>query len=194
MNTDNEKNLAGDNDNKDQPKPNFRNTDLQDNAHDEERMQPEEVILDLPDVKDIPGQEFIHPPVMESFSDTTIASDDEEGVGIFEEESEDDLDTDLRMGTEADVEAEEKTILERADTEMLTQDDVNLRMAELDKVDAEGDRLNEGSLATDVSGSDLDLTMVDADDAMENIGEEDEENNYYSLGGDSNDDVTEGNT
>ncbi len=36
--------------------------DLQDSQHDEERMQPEEVILDLPDVKDIPGQENIIPP------------------------------------------------------------------------------------------------------------------------------------
>ena len=59
--------------------------DLPDSDHDQARMQPEEIILDLPDVKDIPGQEFIHPPVMESFNDITVSSDDEEGVGIFEE-------------------------------------------------------------------------------------------------------------
>lgn len=167
--------------------------DLPDNAHDEERMQPEEVILDLPDVKDIPGQEFIHPPQMESFADTTIASDDEEGVGIFgDDDTDDDVDAGMRMGTDADVEDEEVEVLERADKDMPTQDDMNLRKAELDQTDDEGDLLNEGGLATNQSGSDLDTSGVDGDDAMENIGAEDEENNQYSLGSDSNDNVTEG--
>ncbi|WP_207496469.1 hypothetical protein [Aridibaculum aurantiacum] len=170
-----------------------RTSYLPDSPEDEAKMQPEEVILDLPDVKDIPGQEFIHPPHMESFADTTIASDDEEGVGIFgDEEGDDDLDVDMRAGTESDVSEEEVTMLERADSDMPTQDDINLRRAELDQTDDEGEEINEGSLATDVSGSDLDTTVVDTDDAMERIGEEDEENNHYSLGSDSNDNVTEG--
>ena len=59
------------------------NTDLPDNEHDIARMQPEEVILDLPDVNEIPGQEHIHVPRMKEMQDVTIASDDEEGVGIF---------------------------------------------------------------------------------------------------------------
>lgn len=33
----------------------------------------------------------------------------------------------------------------------------------------------------------LDVPGADLDDEMEDIGEEDEENNYYSLGGDNND-------
>ncbi|MDQ2751415.1 MAG: hypothetical protein M3R72_00145 [Bacteroidota bacterium] len=36
----------------------------------------------------------------------------------------------------------------------------------------------------DRTGDDLDVSGGDLDDADENIGEEDEENNYYSLGGD----------
>ncbi|MCA0396994.1 MAG: hypothetical protein LCH51_06290 [Bacteroidetes bacterium] len=36
-------------------------------------------------------------------------------------------------------------------------------------------------------GDDLDIPGTDLDDDMEDIGEEDEENNYYSLGGDNND-------
>ena len=169
-----------------------RTSDLPDNAHDEERMQREEVIMDLPDVKDIPGQEFIHPPIMDSFSDTTISSDDEEGVGILDDDTDSDIDGDIKMDNEADVDEEEKQALERADTDLPTQDDMNLRKAELDQQDNEGEALNEGSLATNVSGSDLDTSGVDADDPMENIGEEDEENNTYSLGSDSNDNVTEG--
>jgi hypothetical protein len=165
--------------------------DLQDSPHDEERMQGEEVILDLPDVSDIPGQENILPPQMESFADITISSADEEGEGLFEDD-ETDEDTDLIMGTEADVSEEEKITLQRADEDMPTDDDTRLRAAALDSEDFEGDPLNESSLAEDVSGGDLDTSGVDADDPMEAIGEEDEENNAYSLGSDNNDNLSEG--
>lgn len=37
-----------------------------------------------------------------------------------------------------------------------------------------------------VLGSDLDVPGSELDDDMESIGSEDEENNYYSLGGDDN--------
>lgn len=41
------------------------------------------------------------------------------------------------------------------------------------------------------SGADLDVPGAELDDADENIGEEDEENNYYSLGGDDHNDLEE---
>jgi hypothetical protein len=40
-------------------------------------------------------------------------------------------------------------------------------------------------------GEDLDIPGTELDDADEEIGEEDEENNYYSLGGDDHDDLEE---
>ncbi len=40
-------------------------------------------------------------------------------------------------------------------------------------------------------GEDLDVPGAELDDADEAIGEEDEENNYYSLGGDDHDDLEE---
>jgi hypothetical protein len=40
-------------------------------------------------------------------------------------------------------------------------------------------------------GNDLDIPGSELDDADEEIGEEDEENNYYSLGGDRHDDLEE---
>ena len=165
--------------------------DLKDSAHDEERMQPEEVVLDLPDVTDIPGQENILPPQMESFADTTISSDDEEGVGLFDDDDEEE-DADIVMGTDADVTEEEKMTLERADEDMPLGDDTRLRASALDSEDFEGEPLNEASMANDVSGGDLDTSGVDGDDPMEAIGEEDEENNTYSLGSDSNDNLNEG--
>jgi len=40
-------------------------------------------------------------------------------------------------------------------------------------------------------GDDLDVPGAELDDDMEIIGSEDEENNYYSLGGDEHDDLEE---
>jgi hypothetical protein len=41
------------------------------------------------------------------------------------------------------------------------------------------------------SGSDLDIPGAELDDNQESIGSEDEENNYYSLGGDNHNDLEE---
>ena len=43
----------------------------------------------------------------------------------------------------------------------------------------------------DASGSDLDVPGSELDDEEENTGNEDEENNYYSLGGDGHNDLDE---
>ena len=53
------------------------------------------------------------------------------------------------------------------------------------------DQLNEKSFEDDVSGGDLDVPGADLDDSAEEIGSEDEENNYYSLGGDNHNDLEE---
>jgi len=66
------------------------------------------------------------------------------------------------------------------------KDEQQLRRAELDDTDSEGELLNEKTSANAISGSDLDTSGVDEDDINEEIGEEDEENNPYSLGGDDN--------
>lgn len=165
--------------------------DIHDSPEDEEKMKTEAVTIDLPDVSDIPGQENIVVPNMSEMHDTTISSDDEEGVGLFDDDDIDE-DSDLVMGNEADVTSSEQSLLKNADEDMPDEDDPLLRLAGLDATDDEGAPLNEGSLATDVSGGDLDISGIDSDDKMEELGEEDEENNAYSLGSDSNDNVTEG--
>jgi hypothetical protein len=43
----------------------------------------------------------------------------------------------------------------------------------------------------DIYGSDLDVPGSELDDEQENIGNEDEENNYYSIGGDDHNDLDE---
>lgn len=50
---------------------------------------------------------------------------------------------------------------------------------------------NEKDFTDDVTGSDLDIPGAELDDDMENIGSEDEENNYYSLGGDNHNNLDE---
>ena len=62
-----------------------RNADLTDPAKDQEKLKQEEFTIDMPEVKDIPGQEHIHPPVIREMQDTTISSADEEGEGILDD-------------------------------------------------------------------------------------------------------------
>jgi hypothetical protein len=70
-------------------------------------------------------------------------------------------DLDIRMGTEADVDEDDMAVLNSSNAEIGTPQNVS----------------NEDLADLDIPGSEL-------DDANENIGEEDEENNYYSLGSD----------
>jgi hypothetical protein len=51
--------------------------------------------------------------------------------------------------------------------------------------------LNERDFKTDMSGSDLDVPGSELDDQQESVGSEDEENNYYSIGGDNHNDLDE---
>lgn len=50
---------------------------------------------------------------------------------------------------------------------------------------------NEKDFDDDKSGDDLDVPGAELDDDQEDIGSEDEENNYYSLGGDNHHDLDE---
>lgn len=52
---------------------------------------------------------------------------------------------------------------------------------------------NEKSFSEDMTGDDLDVPGSELDDQQESIGSEDEENNYYSLGGDNHNDLDEDN-
>ena len=63
--------------------------DLPDSKADAEKLQTEESFINLPDVKDIPGQEFINTPPAGALGDTTISSDDEEGRNVFDRDDED---------------------------------------------------------------------------------------------------------
>ncbi|MBP7556302.1 MAG: hypothetical protein KA821_08565 [Chitinophagaceae bacterium] len=151
---------------------------LDDSADDRKHFKPDESALDLPEVRDIPGQEHVHVPPLGELADTTLSSDDEEGKRVFDSD-----DTEYR---EADVSAAEKKALrDAAEKTPGVKDDQNLQNARLDDRDADGELLNE---RTGLSGRDLDVPGSEEDDADEDIGEEDEENNSYSLDNEDEDD------
>ena len=99
------------------------------------------------------------------------------------------------MGTEADVTTEDLENLgdESRDFDMDEDEEIfsdgsasafgatEETVADLDSQDLRNE--------LDRTGDDLDVPGSDLDDADEAIGEEDEENNYYSLGGDRRDNI-----
>ena len=172
-------------------------SDLPDTKKDEAKLQPDTGTLNLPDVEDIPGQENIHPPDLREMADITIASDDEEGIGVFETDNErftrNPTEEHLESDSAQEAAFEEKRPLpkdEATNTQEITKeqeealeqtgsaDDKNLRRALPENKDSEGDPLNESA---PVSGKDLDIPGEELDDEDEDKGEEDEENNEYSL-------------
>jgi len=141
---------------------------LQESQRDTAHLQPDKGELDLPDPKDIPGQEHIHVPPAGILDDTTISSDDEEGKSVLDDTTDEDV------------------IQDRKDAEPfpsgtypVDEDDRNIEKNRLDDKDTEGDLLNEAS--DDLSGEDLDVPGAEEDDLNEELGEEDEENNSYSF-------------
>jgi hypothetical protein len=91
--------------------------------------------------------------------------DDEDDIGIVQ-------------GTEADVTAEDLILLGEKDQDMDMGEDEDIR--------------NRAGFPLDATGDDLDVPGSEIDDVNESIGEEDEENNYYSLGGDERDNLESG--
>jgi len=157
-----------------------RNKDLPETADDKKHLQPDEGTLDLPDAKEIPGQEHIRPILGGELADNTISSSDEEGENVFDEEK-------IITQKDNNVSKEEKEALRRSSESMATKDDEKLRQSTVDNKDEEGELLNE---RTGLSGRDLDVPGSEQDDANEEIGEEDEENNPYSQPGEKEDENT----
>lgn len=146
--------------------------------------------IEMPEVSDIPGQEHVRPPRLGEMADETASSADEEGDDVLGplDGREDD---DLRMDRRSNVTREERAELAaagRGDGE----DQATLRTRLLDSTDDDGTPLNEKSFGEgpndDVSADDLDVPGADEDDRDEVPGEEDEENEDYSIS-ENNDDT-----
>ena len=82
---------------------------------------------------------------------------------------------------DANISPEERSLLDESIENSMTEDNMELKRSAVDTTDEDGELLNENSSSFDVSGEDLDVPGSEDDDANEKIGEEDEENNSYSL-------------
>jgi len=150
---------------------------------------PDKNTIDLPELKDIPGQEHVRPLRLGELADNTASSADEEGDDVLEPGKEDELG--IVMGNDGDVSAEERSTLANIDNRRADSEDEILSEAALDNVDEDGTPLNEKSSGRDLIGDDLDVPGSEDDDADEELGEEDEENNDYSLSDNNDDDDNE---
>jgi len=146
--------------------------DLKDSYRDEQRLKPDQATLELPEVKDIPGQEHIKVAPLGDLADITASSADEEGKGVLDEVPI------TRKSNDADVTEEEKKVLQASAEYSPVEEEVNMRRALPDNTDLDGEPLNE---TIDFSGEDLDVPGSELDDTDEELGEEDEENNSYSV-------------
>jgi hypothetical protein len=169
-----------------------RSGDLTDPPKDQEKLKPETAQIEIPEVKDIPGQENISPIPLKGLSDITPSSDDEEGAGVVDKLNALDDEEDLIVtGTDTDISPDEVAMLERMDGFEATPDNQNLADAALDNLDHEGSALNVDAFKEDLTGKDLDISDFEQDDPMEEIGEEDEENNLYSNDTEDDDEIAE---
>ncbi|HUB59808.1 MAG TPA: hypothetical protein VL978_03840 [Puia sp.] len=140
--------------------------------------------IDMPEVRDIPGQEHVRAPRLGELADQTASSADEEGDEVLGPLDGED-DEDVRMDRSSNVSAAERADLAFAARDDGGVDEETLRRGLLDSTDEDGTPLNEKSFGEgrndDISADDLDVPGADDDDRDEALGEEDEENNDYSI-------------
>jgi hypothetical protein len=130
-----------------------------------EKNKSKDIILNLPDVEDIPGQENIRPPKMREMEDTTISSEDEEGEHLFK--TDDDFLNDL---DKSNVSEEEKKILRDASEYNSVEEENELKDAMVDRTDGDNDPLNETISYKDLGAQDLDIPDDFEDDDDEELG------------------------
>jgi hypothetical protein len=147
--------------------------------------------IDMPEVSDIPGQEHIKPLRLGELSDETASSADEEGDDVLGPLDKAD-DGGLGLDRRSNVSKDERAMLAGLDRRRDDSEDEPLQTGLLDSTDEDGAPLNEKSFGSerndDLSADDLDIPGAGDDDADEALGEEDEENNDYSIS-DNNDDT-----
>lgn len=136
-----------------------------------EKLAQDESYTEIPGMKDKPAQEPDEDEGLQE--DKDLLSEEDEAVEIV-------------MGTEADVTKEDLALLGDPDADNDMNEDELVLNAKVDDIDDEGDPLNESG--SDASGRDLDIPEGEDDED----GNGDEENNYYSLGGDGKDDAENG--
>ena len=128
--------------------------DIQDSPEDQERLKPDEALMDLPEIKDIPGASRSGKNSSLLPGDTTISSADEEADDLLEDN--DDLD-------DTNVSPLEKKLL-RDSFDPSYDTDLPVGSISLDEKDNEGESLEEAGQEKDLFGKDLDDTLIEEED------------------------------
>jgi len=144
--------------------------DLPDSEKDKKQLKQEDAFIDLPDVEDIPGQENIHVPELREMADTTISSDDEEGVGLFGED-------------DANYSSERLPIGEEIDENYLIIDEASLNKEPGEDEASESFKEDDLEITDDTVDEDTDVTAEEKEalERTENMDSEDNENLYRAA-------------
>lgn len=127
----------------------------------------------------------------ENFSQQRLPGTPKKPVSIKTENNS--ADAGLTEGLE-DSDTEEEMEADTEETDVTRDDLIALGSDELNADEGDDDLLRKRPVPVDMAGDDLDIPGSELDDEEEMIGEEDEENNSYSIGGDRHDDLEENGT
>jgi hypothetical protein len=132
----------------------YLHEDISDSPEDQEKLKPDEVLMDLPELKDIPRSGKSGKNLENLPGDTTISSADEEGDELF--------DDDENLNEEDVSPLEKKLLKESFDPSYDT--DLPIESLSLDDLDNEGESLEEAGQDKDLFGKDLDDELIEEED------------------------------
>jgi hypothetical protein len=135
-------------------KKKYLHEDIADLPEDQEKLKPDQGILELPELSDIPGgikSEKNRDLVPEK---TTISSADEEGDEVFDEDI---------VSSENDVSPLEKKLLSES-FDPSYDNDLPVDSISLDDEDEQGEHLEEAGQSGDLFGKDLDDELLKEED------------------------------
>jgi hypothetical protein len=132
----------------------YLHEDISDSPEDREKLKPDEGILNLPELKDIPGASRSGKNASDLPGDSTISSADEEADELFDDDEETD---------DGSVSPTEKKLLSES-FDPAYDEDLPVGSLSLDEKDSEGELLEEGSQDKDLFGKDLDDDLIEEED------------------------------
>jgi hypothetical protein len=138
----------------------YLHEDITDSAEDEEKLKPDHAVMDLPEIKDIPGASRSGKNALLFQGDITISSADEEGDDLLEDSELPNENEGLDDGNVSPI--EKKLLKDSFDPSY----DSNLPVdsISLDDKDNESESLEEAGQAKDLFGNDLDDNLIEEED------------------------------
>jgi hypothetical protein len=138
----------------------YLHEDIADSPEDEEKLKSDQALMDLPEIKDIPGASRSGKNASLLPGATTISSADEEGGDLLENDELSEYNESLDDGNVSQL---EKKLL-RDSFDPSYNIDLPVDSISLDDKDNEGESLEEEGQAKDLFGKDLDENLIEEED------------------------------